>query len=276
LEERECHIYIILGRQGVGKTYRLLQECITAATGDRVRMIKPRKVLIFDCNVISGSYKDIKTIDFNSYGKTSEERCAAIKRWTRPDIRRVINYCKDRKLMNLDQMNETALDLMEHFSNGMLCLEDMNVYLHGSQQKRFLSEFVRVRHKSVDLAIVVQSFRVIDPKMWSQCSLLRMHKTFDNVDAIKDKIPDQYEMLKIAQLIVNNEYQKGNQRFFLYVNMRNGKIIGAKEHLFVEGCRNYLALNNSEINELSKIKKIKAEQAIEMWIEMKKKEYFNA
>ncbi len=245
-----------------------------AATGDRERMVKPRKVLIFDCNVVSGSYRDIKTIDFNSFGKTSEDRCAAVKRWSRPDVRRVINYRKNGKLMNLDEMNETALDLMEHFSNGMLCLEDMSVYLAGAQQKRFLSEFVRVRHKSVDLALVMQSFGVVAPRMWANCSLLRMHKTFDNVDSIKDKIEDQYEMLKIAQLIVNNQYDIGNQRFFLYVNMRNGKIKGCSEKAFAQGCQEFLSLNPSRVNEIKKIKKLKEEQAIEFWVAQKKREYY--
>ncbi len=118
-EERECHIYIILGRQGVGKTYHLLKECVTAAMGDRANQIKPRKVLVLDCNVRSGSYKDVKTINYNSYGKTSEDRCSSILRWARPDMRRVINYQKNGKLMSLEQMNETALDLMEHFTDGM-------------------------------------------------------------------------------------------------------------------------------------------------------------
>ena len=190
------------------------------------------------------------------------------------DFRRVVNYCKDGKLMNLDQMNDTALDLMEHFTDGMLCLEDMNVYLHGSQQKRFLSEFVRVRHKGVDLAMVMQSFRVVDPKMWSQCSLLRLHKTFDNLDGIKEKIPDQYEILKIAQLIVNKQYQIGNIRYFLYVNMRNNTIQGCSEKSFIEGCRNYLSLNPSEVKEMCKIEKIKEDQATERWIKLKLKEYY--
>ncbi len=274
MEERERDIVIVVGRQGVGKTYQLVKECIQAALGNKVKLVYPMKVCIFDCNVISGSYKQFKTIDFNSNGKTSAERCKKVKEWTLPDVRRVVNYQKNGELMSLDQMNDTALDLMEHFSQGMLCLEDMNVYLQSAAQKRFLSEFVRVRHKGVDLVMVVQSLGVIAPKMWANCSVLRMHKTFDNVDAIKDKVPDQYEMLKIAQLIVNKQYQIGNIRFFLYVNMRKGKIKGASKEAFMQACREYAILNPSDIHEMVKIEKIKYDQALNTFIQIKVRDYF--
>lgn len=268
---RECHIYIVVGRQGVGKTHHMLSEAKAIVNGNGKT---PRKVLVFDCNVASGSYSQFKTIDYNSFGIDPRSRCKSITEWTKPDVRRVVNYRKDGNLMGLDEMNTTALDLMECFSDGMLVLEDMNVYLTGAKQKRFISEFVRVRHKNVDLVLIVQTLRALDPKMWANCSMLRMHKTFDNVDTIKDKIPDQYEMLKISQLIVNEQYQIGNHHFFLYVNMRNGKIIGCSLNTFKNACVQYIALNPSDIVELSKIRKISRNEAETLWIEMKVKDYF--
>jgi hypothetical protein len=55
---------------------------------------------------------------------------------------------------------------------------------------------------------------------------MRFHKNVESVERHKNKFPDKYEMMRIAEIIVNNEYHKGNNRFFLYVDMDEEKIRG--------------------------------------------------
>ena len=158
---REAYILCVVGRQGGGKTYRQVQECLAYS--------KKRKVLVFDCNVPSGSYKDLPTIDYDcslqddyKHGKVvsdkSSTRTDVIKKWPEGvGARRVVNYRKDGNLMNAVEMNQTALDMMEHFRDGMLVFEDMNAYLIGVRALKFLSNFLRVRHNRVDLVLIMQS-----------------------------------------------------------------------------------------------------------------------
>jgi len=56
--------------------------------------------------------------------------------------------------------------------------------------------------------------------------------------------------MRIAEIIVNNEYQKGNNRFFLYVDMDEGKIRGElNQDLMTAGIEQYV---NEKHNELTK------------------------
>jgi hypothetical protein len=73
---------------------------------------------------------------------------------------------------------------------------------------------------------------------------MRFHKNVESVERHRNKFPDKYEMLSIAEIIVNNEYHRGNIRFFLYVDMDEMKIRGElKEELINEGINQYIDEN---------------------------------
>jgi hypothetical protein len=81
-------------------------------------------------------------------------------------------------------------------------------------------------------------------------NLLRFHKNVESVERHKNKFPDKYEMMRIAELIVNNEYHKGNNRFFLYVDMDEEKVRGELNDEMIEyGLGSYI---NEDYNSLLK------------------------
>ncbi len=278
---REAYITCVCGRQGGGKTFRQVLECLTYA--------KTRKVLVFDCNVPSGSYKDFQTIDYDSnvqdgykHGKIIDDkspvRANAIKNWnTTTGARRVINYRKDGEIMSVDEMNSCCLDLMAYFRDGMLVLEDTNGYLIGSTQKKFLSSFIRCRHKNTDLVLIFQSAGAMDPRIWANMSLMRMHKTLDSVrtPSIRKRIPgDKFEMVMLAEIMINNQYDSGNIYFFVYLEFRKYKIMGASVQLMERACHKFLNLFTGELKAYMNENEITDRNtAIKSWTEKCKKRY---
>jgi len=274
-EGREADIILVWGRQGAGKTYRQIEELKVHIMDDARIGRRGRRVLVFDCNVRSGSYKDFQTINYNcGQGLRPEQKAAVIKTWnpdtSRAEIRRVINYRPDGTMMDMDEMNDTAIVLMSQFERGLLVLEDTNIYLYGAAQKRFYSEFVRVRHKVVDLVMIIQGPNVVDQRMWTNVSMVRMHKALTSVDAtsLKKKHKDKYMPLKIAELIIDEQYDKGNKYFFLYVNLRDNKIIGVTNEATIDrAVRRYITLNSTELytfmalNDMDRGKKDQLEKA---------------
>jgi hypothetical protein len=257
---REAHILGIFGKQGGGKTYRLKQEAIKYAKPNVSKGWRGRKVLILDVNPRSGSYSDIPTIDFDiscvtdvkKFETPSERTKAEIKAarevlaWKEPSIRRVVAIRKDGTPMNRREINETCLILMNHFTDGQLILEDTNVYLTRSAQDRFVSALVTVRHRNCDLIMVFQSSRAPDPRMWGNISLVKMHKTIDSIDSVRNKIPEQYEILKIAELIVSKQFSIGNTYFFQYIDLRNYKLLNCPINAFTAACKEYVRIYPAE------------------------------
>lgn len=283
---REAHILAIFGKQGGGKTYRLKQEAEVYAKPN-ANGWKGRKALILDVNPRSGSYSNIPTIDFDisvvtdikkfltSSDRTKAEMaaCKEIIAWKEPGIRRVVALRKDGTPMSRREINEACLILMNYFYDGQLILEDTNVYLTRSAQDRFVSTLVTCRHRNCDLVMVFQSSRAPDPRMWSNISMVKMHKTLDSIDAIKNKIPEQYELLKIAELIVFRQFSMGNQYFFQYVNLRDSKFINCPKNVFEVACKEYLRLVPGELKRFAAINNISADKSVSLWIESKSKDY---
>ncbi len=279
---REAYILTVVGRQGGGKTYRQVQESLLYAKNSRV--------LVFDCNVPSGSYKDFPTIDYDSsiqdeykHAKVvkdnSSVRTTTVKQWPREQKgpRRVVNYRKDGQMMNVTEMNQVALDLMQHFKGGMLVFEDTNAYLIGVRALAFLSNFLRCRHNGVDLVIILQSAGAIDPRIWGNTSLMRMHKTLDSVrtPSIRKRIPhDKFEMVMLGELMVNEQYEMGNVYFCVYLEFRKYKIMVNDEKLLERACMKYLNIFNGELKAYMAENQITDRNAaMKSWADKCKKRY---
>ncbi|MEK6878779.1 MAG: hypothetical protein AABY22_04190, partial [Nanoarchaeota archaeon] len=140
-DKREADIVLVLGRQGVGKTVREKLECEAYVMNDPQKARRGRKSLVFDCNVRSGSYSGVKTINYIDTHKESRDRCAEISAWNKDinEFRRIINIKgSNGQAMSMEEMNIAALDIMAHFTDGRLVLEDTNKYLFGAGQKKFV------------------------------------------------------------------------------------------------------------------------------------------
>lgn len=77
---------------------------------------------------------------------------------------------------------------------------------------------------------------------------LRFHRNSDSVERHKNKFPDKYQMLKVAENIVNNKYNGGDQRFFLYVDIDTEKILGdITPEMMTEAIDDFVSLNHNSV-----------------------------
>jgi hypothetical protein len=71
-----------------------------------------------------------------------------------------------------------------------------------------------------------QSIGRISPKIWQNMNWIRFHKNLDSVKKHQNKFEDKYELLRLVELLVNNEYQGGNKRHYMYVDMDEMQMMG--------------------------------------------------
>jgi hypothetical protein len=101
-----------------------------------------------------------------------------------------------------------------------------------------------------------------------------MHYQADNVNDIKGKIAN-LPMYKIAQIIVNNRYFAGDQRFYLYIYNFANKIEGQfSKKEFKDACRQYLNSNKKHIREFKEMHNVTMEQAVEGQITQYYNQYY--
>jgi hypothetical protein len=107
----------------------------------------------------------------------------------------------------------------------------------------------------MDILISLQSLAKLDPTLFQNAGWIRMHHQLDNVSVYKQRIP-VYHVVKIAQLLVDEKYANGDERFFLYIDASHSKIKGpfTKED-FQTACTAYLSITkNADIKDEQLIK----------------------
>jgi hypothetical protein len=254
---REAQLMIAFGMMGVGKTYvteKLFPEYVKKLN---------RKVLIFDPNNedtfhrYATVYFDIEDIMQTKKREAKEQRRIItkseqyIKDLAPGQIRRVAPFTKYGESMNMAQLKQTMKTLCENLRGGLLFLEDVNRYVTNFESEELLGAFKTIRHHSLDLIMHMQSTNPIRPILFEAATCFRMHYDGFDVDKIKPRLGNRYEILKIAQLIVEQEYRNGNNRFFLYIQNKNSKISGINKKQFTDACKKYLTANPNEFASLA-------------------------
>lgn len=235
---------IAVGQTGVGKTFRSTKDLIAYAA-------RGRKVLIFDVN-LELDYAGFKTLAFDVEAEDELVATKAVRQFSKQktaEVRRIAPFRKSGKPMELDDKAKACFMMMKHFYGGMLVLEDFNNYILTGRTKDFVSVICTNRHRRQDILVHLQSLRAVDPRLWQNLTYVRFHKQVDNIDIYRDRFPN-YELMKIAQLVVNHQYDGGNIRYFCYVDVRGNKLIGVEQGVFEEACRQFLASNPNELRTL--------------------------
>jgi len=240
--EREPMIMLVCGETGVGKTYRSRQEILHYLKDDPTTGKKGRKVLAFDTN--SHDYPLFKTVE-PQY----------IKALTKVSARRILPYNKDGSPMSDDEKKEVVENILRHFKNGLIVLDDIDHYMVGAKGQSMIGTLCTVRHKGIDILFTHQSIAKITTSQWQGCSWLRLHHQVDDVTRYKNRIPS-YELVRIAQLIVNEQYDIAvdafkkqqleksqyvkQKSFFVYVDMRGKRIKGCSKQAFIRATKKFI------------------------------------
>lgn len=209
-------IGVAVGQQGVGKTHQTIAMMKKYVLGLPAQGIPGRKVLILDVNDEYGEFRAIDAKDIKKFSALSI-----------PEIRRIrpIHPTTGHQ-MSHDDLAKVLFSALYNFRGGQLILEDINTYIGDNMPQDLIGALCNVRHKDCDVMLHFQSISRLSPKVWQNLSYIRYHKNTDSVDtSIAKKAPDKYELLKIAENIVNKAYET-DQRYFLFVEMKQLKIKG--------------------------------------------------
>jgi hypothetical protein len=266
----QCFITIVTGAPEHGKSKRTEDELKMYVLNDVKIGRKGRPVLIFDTNNEYGHYRELK---YNVADESDNGRYLALHR--KPEIRRIAPFAYPGKVpMNFEQKEKTLKDIMTYFRNGCVLLEDINTYLDDFNSLEVISFLCNNRHRGLDIIIHLQSLAAVSTRMWQNAKIVRFHYQADNIDRYRDRIPN-YELMKIAQCIVNYNYIiKKDKYFFLYVDVRTNKIVGVDKQKFIQGCMEYVTKYGSkEIKEEMQFKKLDRKAAITSIIRKKMQLY---
>ncbi len=251
-DPRETFIKLAIGMTGVGKTYAIILEILAYIATQK------RRVYIFDTNLEEGYKRNFpRTIDANDIWKHK-----AI------EVRRILPINPDGSPMSPEEQRAMAVWLAFNCKNCLIVYDDIDNYYRGSKGREISKLFTAYRHSSLDVILTHQSLAPIQTIEWQNCTMIRLHKTVDQVDRIKDRVPN-YELLKIAQLIVDEQYDmadvfykkqkiskeeyKKRSSFFLYVNVRRNKIIGRySPECFRRNASKFLRMNHSRIRDFER------------------------
>lgn len=226
---REPILVVATGQKKVGKTYTTTKLIDQYTRSNPQNGKEGRKVLIYDVNMEYTQFRAIALKD--------------VKRFTmqkKIEVRRVLPRLDDGSIAKMDEMMAIMAEILDSFAGGLLVLEDINRYLIGTQTQEIIGTITTNRHRDLDIIIHLQSLAALTPRLWQNTSVIRFHKQQDLIDRYKPRIP-YFEQLKIAEFLVNNQYFKGNERFFCYVSGEEGYIRGEFSKLsLLEACKEYV------------------------------------
>lgn len=235
-ELREPKLGVVTGRKGVGKTYQTEKQILRYVQGNPAKGISPRRVLIVDVNDEYGSIKALSLKDVIRFSM-----------YPIIEARRIRPFRDDGVRMTIDEIQVALFEVLTNFRGGLLLLEDLNRYVSDYMPNDLVGAICTNRHTDTDIIIHVQSIGRVTPKIWQNINWLRFHKNTDSVDKHRSKFEDKYEMLKLVENYVNQEYHSGNQRYFCYVDIDNEKIKGVDRKKMEVIIEQYLSENYSKL-----------------------------
>lgn len=234
---REPRLVAVTGRKGVGKTFRTLAFLRQYVAGDTAKGVPGRKVLIYDVN---DEYTEVRAIAMRDVRRFAARPFA--------EMRRVRPFFDDGTPLTLDDMANVLQWLVQNFFKGLLLIEDINKYVGDNMPGDLIGAICTNRHSETDIILHYQSNGRITPKVWQNINVLRMHKNTDSVQRHEQKFPDKYEMMVIAETIVNNRHKAGDIRYFLWVDFDDEKIHpGIPVEEIKQAISEYVSLNQARL-----------------------------
>jgi hypothetical protein len=225
-EERQPMLMLTCGETGVGKTYRNILEIENYMRDHPSLGRKGRKVLIFDVN----------DDDYERYQTVSPDHIRDLKQVRARRIRPLTKYGDS---MSTGEKRDTVERMVKQFSEGLLVLEDLDKYMTGAKGQTIVGLLTTNRHHGLDIMISHQSIAKITTTEFQNCTWLRLHKQVDDITRYRSRIPN-YFLVRLATLIVEEQYLIGNIRFFVYLNMRKLRLRGCSQEAYIRACKKYL------------------------------------
>lgn len=225
-DERQPMLMLVCGETGVGKTFRNVLEIENYLRDKPALSRKGRKVLIFDVN----------DDDYECYATVDPDYIRALKHIR---ARRIRPLTRSGETMSIEEKRDMVERMVKQFTEGLLVLEDLDKYMTGAKGQTIVGLLTTNRHHGLDIMISHQSIAKITTTEFQNCTWLRLHKQVDDVTRYRNRIPN-YFLVRIATIIVEEQYLIGNIRYFVYVNMRKLLLRGCSREAFIRACKKYL------------------------------------
>lgn len=239
-KEREPMFCAAAGEKGVGKTYQTKNGVIEKyIKGVPEKGIPAKKCLIVDVNNEYAPYK-LLGADKDSIQKFMYQRNV--------EARRIGVYNRDGSTKSTGQISDEFGIILETFRGGLLAVEDPAKIFGDSMSMEIYGSLCTNRHRDCDIYTHYQGIgKIGHPKIKATVNLLRLHHVKDSVLRHKNKFEEDTEIVRIAQLLVNQRFDAGDFRFFLYVNFDNNKISGLfTKAEFEQAVYDYISENERE------------------------------
>ena len=257
VQGRNPFLYIGTGQKGSGKSYYSLHELMMKYPLPHNKGGQNKNVLIFDTN---DEYPQFDTVYFDitasrQEGKKSIPYPKAIaehvvtwcvethQKKQKPSIKRIVPFRPNREEMTPSEKRLTAEILLKYFKGGLLLLEDLNTYMLGAKTTETIGAITTNRHRNQDIMIHLQSLSALDPRLWQNVNVIRMHHQPDPVKRIENKLTNP-ELFQIAKNIVDENY-KTNKYTFVTIMPQENKLYNVSKEDFEKGCSTYLNSNPS-------------------------------
>lgn len=240
---REATLGIAVGKKGVGKSYSTLAMIQTVLR----HPTKPRKVLILDVN---NEFGDVQKDQNKNFAQIRAISLSDIKKWVYSDkieCRRVTIMKEGGGKMTLKETADALAIILDNFQNGLLLIEDITKFVSDSLPSDLIGAICTQRHVSCDVILHFQSVgKMAHPKLYANCNWLRVHKTDDTVKRHETKFGEDVTHLYLAEKLVEIQYEKGDKRFFCFVDKDMKNVKGAfSKKMFQEAVESYLVDNYS-------------------------------
>lgn len=236
MEEREPKLGVAIGRKGCGKTYTTNKMVKQYVLGNPSKGVAGRRVLVLDVN---DEYEDIRALKVSDIMRFSAHPTI--------EARRIRPFNENGVRMTLREIQETLFKILTDFRGGLLLIEDINRYVSDNLPNDLVGAICTNRHSNLDIILHFQSVGRISPKIWQNINWLRFHKITDAVLRHRDKFEDKFEMLQLVENYINKEYNEGNKRIYLYIDIDDEKIKGVDRAKFILIIEDYLSANYNKM-----------------------------
>jgi hypothetical protein len=238
---REPILMAATGKKGCGKSFQHMILMNKYVQGDAYTGVMGRKCLIMDVNDEYGTYYvppiSLSDVPLYTVHPTIE-------------IRRIRPFHPSGRRLTLDEWANALFYVLNNFQNGLLLIEDINKFIGDHLPHDLIGAICTNRHVGLDILLSYQSLGRINTKIWGNLNVMRFHKNVESVERHRNKFPDKYEFMRIAEIMVNTQYFNGNTRFFVYVDMDEEKIRGNMgDEMIEDAVDKYI---NENYNELTK------------------------
>lgn len=221
---REPFLIGVVGRKRIGKTTETINQLRQYVHGNPQRGVPGRHALILDANNEFSDpvrFPDIRAIALRDIPRFCARRV--------PEIRRVAPFHLDGRKYTIEELMKVLRYVLDNFYNGALLVEDINKYVSDAAPNDVIGALCTQAHNGADVILHYQHIGRISPKVWGNLTYLRMHKYTTSVERHYDKVEDIYDVLKIAENLINARFENGDIRKFLHVNVDSEKILGEFE-----------------------------------------------